>query len=139
VSRLRSKSRRLALQAVYQWDVTATEPEAMREQFKEYDTWGRLDEELFMTLVSGVHNQVPLLDKQIATVIDRPVARLDSIELALLRLGTLELMNELSVPYRVVINEYVNLAKEFGSDDTYGYINATLDRLAKVLRAQERV
>ncbi len=134
----RRAARRLAIQALYQWDLTADNVGDIVTQCIEREP-GRMevDFDFFEQTVRGVAGAVTSLDAQYEKCLDRPVDQLDPIERAVLRTGTWEFINRLDVPYRVVINESVELAKMFGAEEGHKYINGVLDKLAKHLRAAE--
>jgi N utilization substance protein B len=133
----RRKARRVILQAVYQWLMTQDNPKDIAKQYRE-ETEGKVDWDYFGEIFVEIPAQVEHLNEHLAPVIDRELKSLDPIEKALLYLGTYELAFRVDVPYRVVINECVELAKVFGATDGHKYINGVLDKLAKTLRAVER-
>ena len=137
MSKKRSRARALATQALYQWQVSAKDPQEILAFFLEEHQRSKFHKAYFETLFSGVTRDVTLLDEQILTIIDRKVEELDYVERAILRLSTYELINSLDVPYKVVINEGVELAKTFGADQSHKYINAVLDKLVRQLRCLE--
>ena len=132
----RRKARRLIVQALYQRllsDMSAREIEA---QFREEHT-GKIDWEYFSEIFVGIVEQRAELDAHIAPLLDRDASALDPIEQAVLYLGAFEFANRIDVPYRVVINECVDLAKVFGATDGHKYINGVLDKMAQTLRPLE--
>ena len=132
----RRRARRLVLQALYQWLMAEAEPLDIAAQFHG-DTHGKVDWEFFDTIFLDIPKQLPALKKHLADHLDRELDSLDPIERALLYQGTYELAFRIDVPYRVVINEYVELAKVFGATDGHKYINGVLDKLAQQLRQLE--
>jgi transcription antitermination protein NusB len=133
----RRKARRLILQALYQWQMNETEAVEIAAQFHaEYQ--GKIDWDYFDEIFKRIPALVQELDELINPCLDRRPESLDPIERALLRLGTFELSRRIEIPYRVVINEAVELAKVFGASDSHKYINGILDRLAKKIRVTER-
>ena len=132
----RRKARQLILQALYQWLLTDSELPDISKQFHEQNQ-GKIDWEFFDEVLPGVLKSVEALDKHLHPLLDRKLEALDPIEKALLYLGTYELANRIDVPYRVVINECVELAKMFGATESHKYINGVLDKLAPELRAAE--
>ena len=132
----RRKARQLILQALYQWLLTDSELTDISKQFHEQNQ-GKIDWEFFDEVLPGVLKSVETLDKHLPPLLDRKLEALDPIEKALLYLGTYELANRIDVPYRVVINECVELAKMFGATESHEYINGVLDKLAPELRAAE--
>ena len=136
--RARSLSRRLALQALYQWQMTGQTVAELRNQYAQDEAYPEVDQEYFTTLLEHVVESAPDLDRMLGDWIDRPVAQLDPIEHAVLWIGLEELRSQLEVPYRVVLNEAVELAKKFGATEGHKFINAVLDRAARQLRAAEQ-
>lgn len=133
----RHAARRYALQALYQWHMSANSLDDIQEQFSTEKHLSKMDQEYFNQLLFGVPTQLETLEKHISAVIDRPLEDLNPIERVILWLGTYELLNCLEVPYRVVINESVTLAKTFGASDGYKYVNGVLDKMAKDARKIE--
>jgi N utilization substance protein B len=134
----RSRARRAALQAIYQWQMTAQDLETIAGQFREEKSWRRIDEELFSANLFGVATNVTALDAHLQPILDRPVAQLDGVERAILRMGAFELTHRQDIPWRVVINEYVELAREFGAEQSHKYVNGVLDKLARRTRDDAR-
>ena len=134
----RSRARRAALQALYQWQMTAEDLETIVAQFREDKSWRRIDEELFSAHLYGVAGNVAVLDAHLQPILDRPVAQLDAVERAILRMGAFELTHRDDVPWRVVINECVELAREFGAEQSHRYVNGILDKLARRTRDEAR-
>ncbi len=133
----RHQSRRLALQAIYQWLVTGTELNDLRVQFRDEQGFPRCDQDYFDDLVQGVVAHRGELEQAFAGYLDRPVVQLDPVEHAVLLLAAFELGHHPELPYRVAINEAVELTKVFGAEDSHKYINGVMDRLAHKLRAVE--
>ena len=136
--RARSLSRRLAMQALYQWQMTGQTFSELRHQFATEEEYADVEPDYFVALLQGVLEDATALDARLGEMIDRPVAQLDPVEHAVLLLGVHELQHRLDVPYRVVINENVELAKKFGATEGHKFINAVLDRAARALRADEQ-
>lgn len=132
----RRKARTLIVQALYQWYVSKSDPLEIEAQFHEQNG-GKIDWEYFSEVFLEIPKQQEALDKHISPLLDRELNSLDPVERALLYLGTFELANRIDIPYRVVINECVDLAKTFGATDGHKYINGVLDKLAKNLRSVE--
>lgn len=133
----RRKARQLALQAIYQWQLTAAPAKEIEQQFQEDDKLKKADAEYFQELVHGVPQEILILDNKMSEFLNRPVEELSPVELAVLRIATYELLHRLEIPYRVIINEALELTKTYGSVDGFKYVNGVLDRVAKLLRAQE--
>lgn len=132
----RRKARRLALQAIYQWQLTKDDVAVIESQFFADDHFSKVDVDYFRELMQ-VPNRVSELDQLMVEFLDRPFEQLDLVELAILRMALYELLARIDVPYRVIINEALELAKLFGATDSYKYINGILDQAAKLLRTQE--
>lgn len=137
LSRARSQARRCAMQALYQWQLTEQSFAEILAQFIERDEYHSADADYFRELLNGAIEHHAMLAARVGEFADRPWEQLDPIERAVLLLGMYELLNRLDVPYRVVVNEAVELTKQFGATDGYKYINALLDRAARVIRAAE--
>lgn len=133
----RHKARFLALQAIYQWQVTADSVANIKIQFLDKTKSKKVDAKYFDGLVEGVIKNVTTIDEAITPFLDRKITDLDLVELAVIRLATYELMKNLDVPYKVVINEALELTKNLGSVDGFKYVNGVLDKVAHLLRDQE--
>ena len=133
----RSKARQLALQALYQWQMTGKDLGAVDREFLDEQSNGRLDSQYFQELLHGVTGEIGVLDSRLTPLLDRPIAQVDPVERAILRLAAFELMYRPDVPYRVAINEAVQLAKVFGATEGHKYVNGVLDRLARQERRAE--
>jgi N utilization substance protein B len=133
----RTRARELMVQALYQKQLAGHECDELVEQFHLQAAYQRVDKEFFDTVFPAICNAQADLEGQISELIDRPLEQLDPVELAVLLIGVYELKSLPDVPFRVVINEGVNLAKRFGSVEGHKYINACLDAAAKILRDTE--
>lgn len=133
----RGLARRLTVQALYQWLVNETQPERMLQQFREEDSLGRADVDYFKSLLHGTVREAGMLTDTFSEYIDRSLDQLDPVERAVLMLGSYELMFCPDVPWKVVVNESVNLCKMFGAEDSYKYINGVLDKVARTVRTIE--
>jgi len=133
----KSNARQVALQALYQWQVTEQSLPELRRQFEADPETPKYHKAYFEVLVGGVIDNVAELDAAITEFTSRAFNKVDPIEKAVLRLGTFEMIFKPDVPYRVVINESVNLAKSFGSEKSHAYVNSILDKLAQKNRAAE--
>lgn len=133
----RRKSRTLALQALYQWQLSGANVSQIEAEFAADNDMGKVDVSYFRELLRGVPTKLSDLNRQIEPLLDRAPQDVDPIEMTLLRMGTYEMMHRVDVPYRVVINEAVELAKKFGGTDGHKYINSVLDKLAPRLRPDE--
>jgi N utilization substance protein B len=132
---LRTLARRLLLQALYQWQLADSAPAEIEKQFE--PELERADRDYFLDVLRGVVSNCEALDALIAPKLDRKFSALDQVERAILRIGAYELEHRPDVPYRVVIDEAVNLARVFGATEGHRYINGVLDRLAHEVRAEE--
>ncbi|MEO5700824.1 MAG: transcription antitermination factor NusB [Casimicrobiaceae bacterium] len=133
----RRRARELVLQGLYQQQLSGNANEAIHTQLREVSGFDKADAEYFASLWSGVVGEYEALLEVIADYIDRPVAGLSPIERAILAIGAWELRHRLEIPYRVVINEAVELAKSYGGTDGHKFVNGVLDKLAKGIRADE--
>lgn len=133
----RHRAREIALQAVYQWRLTNDDILEIENQLLSEKNLGYFDKTLFARLLRGTLNQIDELEALLAPQLDRPLIELSPVEYAVLMLGTFELRFHTEAPYRVIINEAVELAKTFGGNDGHKYVNGVLDKLAPELRADE--
>lgn len=133
----RRKARRFALQGLYQWQLAGTEPSEIIVQFRTDNDMKKVDIDYFQELLSNIPVHVAEIDGLVEGSIDRKFSELDQIEKAILRISVYEFKYRIDVPYRVVINEGIELAKLFGSDDSHKYVNGVLDKIAAVLRQLE--
>ena len=134
----RGLARRLTVQALYQWLVNESAPESLLKEFREQpDGLGRADPEYFAELLNGTVQEAATLTTIIVPYIDRPLNQLDPVEYAVLLLGAFELTHRPDVPWRVVVNEAVNLTKVFGAEDGYKFVNGVLDKIARAARPEE--
>ena len=133
----RTRARRAALQALYQWHMGRQPVAEIEVQFFQEQDMDRTDRAYFSELLHQVPAAVSRLDAVIAPALERPVEQLDVVELTTLRLGAYELEAHPEIPYLVVINEAVDLAKRFGGEQGHRLVNAAMDRLAAALRPVE--
>lgn len=133
----RHRAREFALQGLYQWQLTAADASAIENDLREATSFGRIDADYFHAILHGAVGQAARLDATIEPYLDRKVGELSPIERGILLIGAYELGEQLDVPYRVVINEAVELAKTFGGTDGHKYVNGVLDKLAVQLRPEE--
>jgi N utilization substance protein B len=137
MSQTRHKARRLATQALYTWQVAGQDLADIEAQYCTDQDMSKIDGAYFHELLHKVPAHIEELDGHFEPLLDRSIEDVDAVERAILRLGCYELAYRLDVPYRVVINESVKLAKTFGADQSHKYINGILDGVAKKLRAAE--
>ena len=136
-SRQRSVARKLALQALYRWQINECPWQDLVQEFATAEDMPRADRDYFRELLEAICASRETLDAQLAPLIDRTPALLDPVEHAALLIGLYELAHRPEVPYRVAINEAVALTKRFGATDGHKYVNAVLDRAARALRPAE--
>ncbi|MEA5444503.1 transcription antitermination factor NusB [Gammaproteobacteria bacterium AB-CW1] len=134
----RSKARHLAVQAVYQWQLAATDTADLLAQFHEDEGMDKADGEYFDGLVRACIGDPDRLKGVYADYLDRPEVQLDPVERAILMVAAHELQEHLEVPWRVVLDEAVSLARRFGAEDSHRFINAVLDKASAELRKLER-
>ena len=134
LAKARGKSRRLAMQAIYQWQMTGDNITDIKQQFFEDNNFSKIDADFFSELVSGVASSISELDPLLEKNMPRSVESVDPVERSILRLATYEFVNRFDVPYRVVLNEAVNIAKEYCAENSHAFVNAVLDKVAKEIR-----
>lgn len=133
----RTVARKLALQALYRWQLNSCEWQDLIQEFSSDPDMPRADAEYFQALIRGICGSREELDSALTPLLDREPRLLDPIEHAVLLIGGYELQHRPEVPFRVVINEAVGLARRFGATDGHKYINGVLDRAAHLWRSQE--
>ncbi len=133
----RRKSRELVLKAVYRGMLNQSDLASVYRDMSEDPDYNKADESYFKSLLESVTSHVIELDEKMTNFIDRSIAELSPVEHAILRISGCELMFDMSIPYRVVINEGVELAKIYGGTDGHKYINGVLDKLAADVRLNE--
>ncbi len=133
----RSRARRRALQAIYQWQITGQEANEILAQFRAVQDMAGVDIEHFEALVRGVSSGQAGLDDKLQPFLDRPFSQVDLMEQVVLRIGAFELLNCPDQPFRVVVDECVDLAHRFGSEQGHTYVNAVLDKAARSWRPDE--
>lgn len=133
----RHKARRMTLQALYQWQLAKGSVSEIKAEFRGYYQ-GKIDWAFFNEVFPAVVQQAGHFDEMMRPLLDRSVESLDPVELSLLRMGLYELEQRIDIPFKVVINETVELARVFGATDSHKYINGILDRAARTLRSAEQ-
>ncbi len=133
----RSLARRSAVQALYQWQMTGMDLSEIERQFVEEHGMAHADPDLFRDLLYGVPKNLKALDAALAEFLDRSIGSVDLVERAVLRIGCYELLFRPETPYRVILNEAIRYAKEFGSVQGYRYVNGILDKVAQRCRSLE--
>ena len=132
----RSRARDLIVQTLYQRQITGHDVVELLRQFHDRPDYERVDQPYYDEVLKAICENTEALEKAIDAIADRPLSQLDPVERGILLLGFYELQSKPDVPYKVVINESVNLAKRFGAVDGHKYINALLDRAVTTLRPE---
>ncbi len=133
----RTKARHHAVQAIYQWQMAGQDVSEVERQILEGEDLNSLEVDYFKDLLHGVPAKLDELDSELKDCVDRSIESVDPVERAIVRLGAYELVHHPEVPYRVVINEAVELAKVFGAEQGHRYVNGVLDKLAQRVRKTE--
>lgn len=133
----RRLARRLALQAIYQWQLASASSQEIENQFLQECALDKVDVPYFLELLRGVVNGCESLDTHMKPALDREIGQLNPVELAILRIALYELVHRIDIPYRVVIDEALRLAKTFGAIEGYKYVNGVLDNVARSVRTIE--
>lgn len=133
----RRRAREFALQGLYQWRLSGNDEAAIEAHLREAEEFNKVDRAFFTGLLRGVLTQESELQAQLQAFLDRPFAELSPVEASVLLEGAYELVNYPETPYRVIINEAIELAKGFGGTDGHKYVNGVLDKLAAKLRPVE--
>ena len=136
-TKAKQKARKLLVQALYSWELGGTDLETIEVNFHLENDMSKVDTELFKTILFGAPQNLEQIDGAFQKYLDREQEKLDPVSRAILRLTTYELIFSIEVPYKVAINEGVNLAKTFGPTDAFKFINGVLDRVAADTRAVE--
>jgi N utilization substance protein B len=137
MSKARSRARRLAMQGLYEWQLSQNVPAVILKTCLEEQNIKNVDTEYLEELLLTIPRKQQEIDKAFQPYIDRPIEEIDPIELSILRLATYELLHRIDVPYRVVINEAIELAKSFGAEAGHRYVNGILDKVAAEVRKDE--
>ncbi len=137
LAKARGKARRMAMQALYQWQMTADDTDGIRRQFLEENDMRHVDEDYFTELFQGAVNNVETIDQQLEQHMPRAINSVDPVERSILRIATYEFIKRHDVPYRVVLNEAVILTKKFCAEKSHTFVNAVLDKVAKDTRTLE--
>jgi N utilization substance protein B len=133
----RRKARELAVQAVYSWQMSKNPVEQIELSIATSNDMAKVDMAYFQELLRAVVNDTEALDKAIKPYLGRLPEELDYVEKAILRISSYELTARIDVPYKVVINEAIELAKSFGAEESHKFINGVLDKAVKTLRKHE--
>ena len=133
----RRRAREFALQALYQWQLAGQDFSDIEKQYADADGFAKADAPLFQLLVKSAIKNSEALSVQLTPHLDRPWHEVSPIERSIMLLGAIELTQMPETPYRVIINEAIELAKSFGGTDGHKYVNGVLDKLAAAVRADE--
>ena len=133
----RRRAREFALQGLYQWQISGNDEASIEAHLADSDGFDKADRQFFVAVLRGVLAQHPVLQEQLQAYLDRPFAELSPVEASVLLAGAYELVNFPQTPYRVIINEAIELAKTFGGTDGHKFVNGVLDKLAPRLRPDE--
>lgn len=133
----RRKARRFAVQALYQWQLAGADLSQIEAEFRTDNDMSKVDMEYFHDILHGVPRDKTLLDEKVTPLLDRRMDEMTPVELAIVRLGAYEMVRRIDVPYKVVINEAIELTKTFGATDGHKFINGVLDKLAQRERTVE--
>ncbi len=137
LAKARGKARRLAMQALYQWQMTADDIDGIEQQFFEENDMKNVDQEYFSELLLGVLQEISSIDAELEKYMSRSINSVDPVERAILRIATYEFITRPDVPYRVVLNEAVVLTKKFCAEKSHTFVNAVLDKVARDTRTHE--
>lgn len=137
VAKTRGKSRRFAMQAIYQWQMTGDSITDIKQQFFDDNNFSLIDADYFYELVSGVASSISELDPLLEKYMSRLVESVDPVERAILRMASYELLHRIDVPYRVILNEAISITKEYCADNSHTFVNGVLDKVAGEIRHLE--
>ncbi len=137
LAKARGKARRLAMQAMYQWQMTADDIDGIEQQFIEENDMRQVDQQYFSELLLGVLMEITTIDTALEKHMSRKINAVDPVERAILRIATYEFIKRPDVPYRVVLNEAVLLTKKFCAEKSHTFVNAVLDKVARDTRTHE--
>ncbi|WP_153110765.1 transcription antitermination factor NusB [Propionivibrio limicola] len=130
-------ARELAIQGLYQWRIGGNDEAAIEAHLADADEYAKADRSFFASMLRGVLAQHATLEEQLQAHLDRPFGDLSPVEASILLAGAFELISFPQTPYRVIINEAIELTKSFGGTDGHKYVNGVLDKLAATLRPEE--
>ncbi len=135
----RQRARRRALQAIYQWQLKGESESAefLIEQFLDHQDFSQVDQAYFEWLVKGVIATAPEIDGRLEPFMDRPMTEVDQVERVILRLGACELLENPQLPFRIIVDEAVDLSHRFGAEQGHAYVNGVLDKAAREWRPAE--
>jgi len=133
----RRRARQFAVQAVYQWQITKLNAGQIIEQFSVDQDLSKTDVPYFKELLTGVVNRVESLDEKLSPYLSRKIEDVDMVDIAVLRIAMFELTYRTDVPHKVVLNEAIELAKDFATDESYKFVNGVLDKALRSLKLRE--
>lgn len=133
----RRRARQFAVQAVYQWQITQTGVTQIIEQFSVDQDMSKTDVPYFKELLIGVVKNVESLDDKLSPYLSRKIGDVDMVDIAVLRIAMFELTYRTDVPHKVVLNEAIELAKDFATDESYKFVNGVLDKALRSLKLRE--
>ena len=134
----RHKARRFAMQGVYEWQLSGNDPFEIEARYRVENAMHKVDLAYFHELLQQTTRRALELDAVYASFLDRDINQLNPVERSILRIGCYELVHHIEIPYPIVLNESIELAKDFGATDSFKYINSILDEVAKKVRQIER-
>jgi N utilization substance protein B len=137
LAKARGKARRLAMQALYQWQMTADDIDGIERQFIEENDMKNVDQDYFSELLLGVLQELSAIDTALEKHMSRNINSVDPVERAILRIAGYEFIKRPDVPYRVVLNEAVVMTKKFCAEKSHTFVNAVLDKVARDTRTHE--
>lgn len=126
------------MQALYQWQLSGAHEKDICNEFLGGEQFGSADEDYFRELLLNIAGDLEALDARLGEFVDRSLSQIDPVEHAIMLIGLYEIVHRADVPYRVIINEGVELSKRYGAEDGHKYVNAVLDRASRALRSSER-
>jgi len=133
----RRRARQFAVQAVYQWQITKANAGQIIDQFTVDQDLSKTDVAYFKELLTGVINRVDSLDEKLSPYLSRKIEDVDMVDIAVLRIAMFELTYRTDVPHKVVLNEAIELAKDFATDESYKFVNGVLDKALRSLKLRE--
>jgi len=137
MSNKRTRARRFAVQALYQWQLSGIDVDDIKKQFYEQHNFKKIDSKFFDEVIYKIPSLISELENKITPHLSRPYDEVDPIERGILLLGCYELAHRPDIPYRAAINEAIELAKTFGAEDAHKFINGVLDKIAFIEREVE--
>jgi N utilization substance protein B len=135
----RRRARQFAVQAIYQWQITQSGVTQIIDQFAVDQDMSKADVPYFKELLIGVIQNVESLDEKLSPYLSRKLEDVDMVDIAVLRLAMFELTFRSDVPHKVVLNEAIELAKDFATDESYKFVNGVLDKALRSLKLREEV